>query len=229
MEKHHGCRSRRGHRNGRQAVAPLYPGAAAARQGGQPARHRLRARRGQPARHAGRGRGCRKRIEALEHRTGDDRARKRDRHRYRHAPRGQRPAGRRAEKPGVGTALERRARSSTDASLRAQSATAPSRSKAPQQAGSAQLPLRRRRRQPVGRAARRPAASSRQAQAKLAKAGRNAADPADRRSTRRCRRAWSRLDRDSGRPDGQERDRDHPEPRRDRWGSASSARSMRWR
>ena len=39
-----------------QALAPLHPGAPAARQGGEPARHGLRARRRQPARDAGRGR-----------------------------------------------------------------------------------------------------------------------------------------------------------------------------
>ena len=52
-----GADPRRGDRGGGAAVAPLHPGAAAARQGGQPARHRLRPRRGVAARHAGRGRG----------------------------------------------------------------------------------------------------------------------------------------------------------------------------
>ena len=45
-----GADPRRGARGRGAAVAPLHPGAPAAGQGGQPARHRLRARRGQPAR-----------------------------------------------------------------------------------------------------------------------------------------------------------------------------------
>ena len=52
-----GADPRRGDRGGGRPVAPLHPGAAAARQGGQPARHRLRPRRGVAARDAGRGRG----------------------------------------------------------------------------------------------------------------------------------------------------------------------------
>ncbi len=49
-----GAHLRRGDRGGGAAVAPLHPGAAAARQGGQPARYRLRARRHQPVGDAGR-------------------------------------------------------------------------------------------------------------------------------------------------------------------------------
>ena len=60
MEKHHQrAGARRGARGRGAALAPLHPGAPAARQGGEPARHRLRARRDQPARGAGRGRGLR--------------------------------------------------------------------------------------------------------------------------------------------------------------------------
>jgi type VI secretion system protein VasG len=63
LEKHHRCICSTRPGGGGQAVAPLHPGAPAARQGGQPARHRLRPGRGQPARHAGRGRGLPRRIE----------------------------------------------------------------------------------------------------------------------------------------------------------------------
>ena len=45
-----GAHLRRGRGRGGRAVAPLHPGAPAARQGGEPARHRLRARRHQPER-----------------------------------------------------------------------------------------------------------------------------------------------------------------------------------
>ena len=58
LEKHHRVQhARRGDRGGGQVVAPLHSGTPAAGQGGQPARHGLRARCDQPARHAGRGRG----------------------------------------------------------------------------------------------------------------------------------------------------------------------------
>ena len=49
--------ARRGARGGGAALASLHPGAAVAGQVGEPARHRMRARRDQPARGAGRGRG----------------------------------------------------------------------------------------------------------------------------------------------------------------------------
>jgi type VI secretion system protein VasG len=61
-----GADPRRGAGGRGQAVAPLHPGAPAARQVGEPARHRLRARGRQPACHAGRGRRQCARIEALE-------------------------------------------------------------------------------------------------------------------------------------------------------------------
>ena len=67
LEKHHKVlHARRGARGRGEALAPLHPGAPAARQGGQPARHRLRPRRDQPARRARRGRGLPRRIAALE-------------------------------------------------------------------------------------------------------------------------------------------------------------------
>ena len=55
-----GAHLRRRHRRGGSAFQPLHPGAAIARQGGEPARHRIGARRHQPERHAGddRGRPC---------------------------------------------------------------------------------------------------------------------------------------------------------------------------
>ena len=58
LEKHHRrADPRRSDRGGGAAVASLHPGAPAAGQGGQPARHRLRPRRGQPARRAAGGGG----------------------------------------------------------------------------------------------------------------------------------------------------------------------------
>ena len=52
LEKHHGVRDpRRGRRERGQALAPLHPRPAAARQVGQPARHRLRPRGDRPERH----------------------------------------------------------------------------------------------------------------------------------------------------------------------------------
>ena len=71
-----------------QALAPLHPGAPAARQGGQPARHRLRARGHQPARASRRrSRTAGGRIEALRDRAGDHRPRGGGRHRRRRAAR----------------------------------------------------------------------------------------------------------------------------------------------
>ena len=62
MEKHHRSRIRRGHRRRCEFLAPLYPRPATARQGREPARHRLRARGDQPARQARRDRGRRGRY-----------------------------------------------------------------------------------------------------------------------------------------------------------------------
>ena len=82
-----------------QAVAPLHPGAPAARQGGEPARHRLRPRRGEPARHAGRGRRLPQAHRGAGDRAGHHRPREGDRHRHRQARgRGRRAAGRRARR-----------------------------------------------------------------------------------------------------------------------------------
>ena len=65
-----GAGARRGARSVGAAFAPLHPGAAAARQVGEPARHGLRARRDQPARRAARGRRL-----AQAHRGAGERAR----------------------------------------------------------------------------------------------------------------------------------------------------------
>ena len=78
--------ARRGDRGRGAAVAPLHPGAPAARQGRQRARHGLRPRRGEPARDAGRAR-----RHAAPHRRAGDRTRH---HRTR---RGDRRRGRRAQ------------------------------------------------------------------------------------------------------------------------------------
>ena len=100
--------ARRGDRGGGQALASLHPGAPAARQGGQPARHRMRARRRQPACDAGRGRGL-----PAPHRGARDRVRHR-------RPRGD---GRRARSATRGTdvaaKLAGRARPRWSASKRA--------------------------------------------------------------------------------------------------------------
>ena len=86
LEKHHrGADPRRGDRGGGRPLAPLHPGAPAARQGGQPARHRLRPRRDQPARDAGRGRGHAAGASSAGGRARHHRARGGDRHRRRRA------------------------------------------------------------------------------------------------------------------------------------------------
>ena len=64
-------------------VAPLHPGAAAAGQGGEPARHRLRPGRGVAARHAGRGGGPAAAPADAGGRAGHHRPRGGDRHRRR--------------------------------------------------------------------------------------------------------------------------------------------------
>ena len=88
LERHHQrADPRRRHRGGGRALPPLHPGPPAPRQGGEPARHRLRPRRGVAARHPGRGRGP---APA----QGDARGRERHhrpRGRHRHRRRG--PAG----------------------------------------------------------------------------------------------------------------------------------------
>ncbi len=106
MEKHHqGAHLRCRDRRGGAAVAPLHPGAAIARQGGEPARYRLRARRDQPERDAGDDRGCPRRDrgarEARKRRSSADsdlgvdgeRADRRDRRRGREAQAEARRAG----------------------------------------------------------------------------------------------------------------------------------------
>ncbi len=68
LEKHHRVQTaRRGDRGGGEAVAPLHPRAPVARQGGEPARHRLRAG-GRVSQHAmpPEVEDCQRRIEALE-------------------------------------------------------------------------------------------------------------------------------------------------------------------
>ena len=78
-----GADPRRGAGGGGQAVAPLHSGAPVARQVGQPARHRLRARRDQPARGAAEVDDSRRRIEALETELADHRPREGRRRRRR--------------------------------------------------------------------------------------------------------------------------------------------------
>ena len=74
--------ARRGDGGGGAAVASLYPGAPVAGQVGEPARHRVRARRGQPARDARHRRRCEKAHRGPRNGTGDHRARDGGRHRY---------------------------------------------------------------------------------------------------------------------------------------------------
>jgi type VI secretion system protein VasG len=97
-----GADPRRGARGRGQALAPLHPGAPAARQGGQPARHRLRARGRQPARHAGRGGRLPQAHRGAEDRGRHHRPREGHRHRGGRARgcRGGRAAGRGARAPG---------------------------------------------------------------------------------------------------------------------------------
>ena len=74
--------ARRGAGGGGAAVASLYSGAPVAGQVGEPARHRVRARRGQPARDARHRRRCEKAHRGPRNGTGDHRARDGGRHRY---------------------------------------------------------------------------------------------------------------------------------------------------
>ncbi len=72
---------RRGDRGSGAALASLHPGAAAARQVGEPARHRLRPSRDQPARDAAGGRGLPAPDRGARDRARDHRSRGVDRHR----------------------------------------------------------------------------------------------------------------------------------------------------
>ena len=77
MEKHHKVRiSDEAVVAAVDAVGALHPGAPAARQGGQPARHRLRARRDQPEHDAGRDRGPEGRDQRAQQGARRDRARR---------------------------------------------------------------------------------------------------------------------------------------------------------
>ena len=106
-----GAGARRSARSGGAAVAPLHPGAAAARQGGQPARHGLRARRHQPARRAAAARGLPADDRGAADRAGDHRPRGNGRHQRGRAPEGGRreARGERAAPRVARGALERRA------------------------------------------------------------------------------------------------------------------------
>ena len=76
LEKHHRVAApRRGDRGGGEALAPLHPGAPAPGQGGQPARHGLRARGHQPARGPRRGRGLPRPDRGARDRARDHRPR----------------------------------------------------------------------------------------------------------------------------------------------------------
>ena len=110
--------ARRGARSGRAAVASLHPGAAAARQGGQPARHRLRARGHQPARRAAAARGLPADDRGAADRAGDHRPRGSRRHQRRRAAKGGgREAGGERERARLARrAVERRARAGGAAS-----------------------------------------------------------------------------------------------------------------
>ncbi len=90
--------ARRGHRRRGAAVAPLHPGAAAARQGGEPAGHGLRPRGGEPARDpCGAGRRPASHRGA-DHRGRDHRARGVARHRRVGAPGAHRQTARRGRR-----------------------------------------------------------------------------------------------------------------------------------
>ena len=224
-----------------QAVAPLHPGAPAARQGGEPARHRLRARGHQPARGAGRGRGLPQRASRRWRPSWrSSAARRRSASTPTSARR--RPTTKLARERERLAALEarwkRRRRSSTRSSaLRAQAARRRRAGRRHRQRARAG------RRGADGAAARRPPATtdaaerarercSRELQRLQAElrdaAGRVAADPAERRRAG-GRLGRRRLDRHPGRPHGQERDRDRAQARRHARASASSARTTRSR
>ena len=170
-----------------QAVAPLHPGAPAARQGGEPARHRLRPRGGEPACDAGRGGGL-----PAPHRGAGDRSSASSGARRRSASRSGDAAAEVAAQAGrpsargwttLRGALERTRRRCVDAAAGAARASCASGNKPVDDAPTA--PARRRDRDA------RCWPSCRQLQGKLAAAaGRSAADPARGRRPG-GRPAWS--------------------------------------
>ena len=219
MEKHHKVRvSDEAIVAAVQSLPPLHSGAAIARQGGEPARHRLRARRDQPERQARRGRGRRGR---------DRRAREREGSRSRaSATSALANEERIAEIDGE----DRRAREQTLAELEAdwdEGAGAGRGNPRAARENRQRRGAKPRRRRPLRKAA--PAVGaerrSRRAngrrrrglRAKVARARQDRARKAD--DLRPCRRAGGRLgglrlDRHPRRPDGQGRDRDGSASRR---------------
>ena len=207
-----GAHLRRGDRRGGAALAPLHPGAAAARQGGEPARHRLRARRDQPERDAGGDRGHARRDRGAREREGGARsAEQRPRRRRRGAHRRDRRRDRRAagEARGARSRMGDRAGASSTRSAAcarasaAGEATRPSRGEADAAAEHAAPTTRRPAIEPPRTRASSCARSSTRSRR---------IDPETAHDLRACRRAGGRLgglrlDRHPGRPHGQGRGR----------------------
>ena len=201
---------RRGDRRGGQAVAPLHSGAPAARQGGEPARYRLRARRDQPVRDAGGDRGYASRASRRARRrrrrsprerdlgTADERAHRRDRRRDRRRCR----RSSRASKTEWATEQRHRRRDPQPARKPAGEKTG----------GTSREPPKAEPRATARRATSRsdePSQLREKFDALEAHRSREAHD------LRACRRAGGRLgglglDRHSGRPHGEGRGGDHP-------------------
>jgi type VI secretion system protein VasG len=223
---------RRGDRVGGQTRAPLHPRPPAARQGRQPARHRLRPRRHRPARRPAEVDDCRKRIEALEHEIEILRARRTRAGTTRPA---RRPAikaaieeretsanSRRVEE-GKGTRRQdpRPARASSAAGRRPRAETVAGWTAAEQASDAAT-----KRRRPGEPGASRGRASTDDALAdeerdrpSCARSSTNCTPSSSQgrdplilpSATQRGRRGRRRLDRHPGRQDGQERDPDRPQ------------------
>ena len=223
-------------------VAPLHPGPPAARQGGEPARHRLRPRRGLAARHPGRGRGPAPAPGDARGRAGHHRPRGGDRHRRRRRAGARLDAGagrdRRRARGRRGALGARagagRARSSTCApgcAARACRSTPPAEAAPSRRWPRPATPRRRDRPDaappPPDREADLARAAPADGRARRG-AGRDAADPALGRPQRRGR-GGAGLDRHPHRADADQPDREGAAPRRDPRPSAWSARTTPWR
>ena len=219
-----------------QAVASLHPGAPAARQGGEPARHRVRARGDQPARDAGaRSKTAGARIEALqteleiiarEAAVGVEVAERDSRASTKLLSEEQKrlqelEARWKTEKGLVDRILELRAQLRKRAA-KVSDRTPAGRAEAERDAARRSCSVEPQRRDAPSARARSLLASCAGCKPSCAAAGRSAADPAQRRRAGR-RVGRRRLDRHPRRADGEERDRDRAQARRQSRARASSA------
>ena len=212
-----GAGAGRGPRSSRAPLASLYPGAPAARQGGQPARYGVRPGGHQPARRAAAARRLPPAHRGAADGDGDHRPGGNRRHQRRRAPKGRaREAGsERAAARGARGAVERGARPGGARPRDSRQVAQGQRTRGGhgQQAGAGGGGAEERCRRPGAGSghARGPAGAAGRARRitdeALVSPGRVAADSAQRRRAG-CRVGRAGLDRRAGRPHGEERDRD---------------------